>query len=352
LQLSGFRSKEWVTRKGEKRGGKILSTSTLSRILRAKIYIGKIENKKEKETFEGLHEAIIDRKLFNEVQALLDENYNRKCDTCNYDGYLLSGKIYDNNGNEFKNQKSAKSSVLKYRYYKLRGNYLPAGDVEEITGKVVENLFDNLPENILTPSQMLAFRGVDYNSLTQHEKDNLIRVMIDKIICHNNDLMYFIKIDDLTYLKAFSKKNFLSIKREENRRVQKIYLSPDEKHLVIEKGICLNYRHISSKYIGKGKRVISILENCNNLIKALSLGWRYNKMLMNGMSVNDIRKQEKTGARNIYRYLNLNNLSPNIVNDIMDSRVPSHINLQKLFEIGTEYYDFEEQEKVFYCRCL
>ena len=50
----------------------------------------------------------------------------------------------------------------------------------------------------------------------------------------------------------------------------------------------------------------------------------------------------------IYKYLNLNFLSPNIVNAVMDSRTPQHINLQALFEIASKYPDFKDQEQVFY----
>lgn len=348
LQVNGFKSKEWKTSKGKKRGGANFSSSILGRILRSKIYIGKIEDKKCKKCFEGLHKPIIDKKLFKEVQSLLDNNKNKDNESYSREGYLLSGKIYDQNGNQFKNQKSSKDSIKKYRYYKLNGNYLPAGDVEEITFQVIENLFNSHLADVLNKSMLLEFKSIDFSSLAQIEKNRLIKNMIDKIIYHDENLMYFVKIDDLSYLKAFCRNNFINTRNGENEDEQKIYSSEDGKHLIIEKEICFNNRPCSNKYVGKGKKIITVSENHNNLIKALSIGWRYGKMLMEGISVNDIRSREKIGARSVYRYLNLNCLSPNIVNDIMDSRIPQHVNLQTLFEIASKHAGFDEQEKAFY----
>jgi hypothetical protein len=65
-------------------------------------------------------------------------------------------------------------------------------------------------------------------------------------------------------------------------------------------------------------------------------------------SAEDIMKKEKIASRTVYKYLNLAYLSTKIVNNIMDSEVPTSINLQKLFEIATKYDSFKNQENAFY----
>lgn len=70
-------------------------------------------------------------------------------------------------------------------------------------------------------------------------------------------------------------------------------------------------------------------------------------MYESGTCVKHIAKGEQSD-RTIYKYLNLAYLSPKIINNIMDGKIPSDMPLQKLFTIGSKYYNFEEQENGFY----
>jgi DNA invertase Pin-like site-specific DNA recombinase len=92
----------------------------------------------------------------------------------------------------------------------------------------------------------------------------------------------------------------------------------------------------------RNKRIISTEENNTNLLRALSISWRYAKLLKSGVSINAMKKLENVGDRTIYRYLSLNYLSPRIVNDIMKSKIPQHVNLMTLFRIAEGCVDFGE----------
>ncbi|MCD4785317.1 MAG: recombinase family protein [Candidatus Eremiobacteraeota bacterium] len=374
------RSKKWTSENGLKKGGKVFSCSMLARLLRSKVYIGRIESKKDGNSYLGKHQSIIDRKLFDRVQSLMDENRNQFNKAHNKNAYLLSNKISDDRGNVFKNQqcskknsrKSLKVGSIKYRYYALKGKYLPSGDVDEITTKIVRDLLDHPLHNLLSRSQAIEFKAIDFQALTPNEQSKLMRSMIGRIIYHDNKLTYFIKIYDLTYLKEFQMKNYLNAtnfagneggRNGNGRRLSEqgeagIYLSKDDnaiifpskdgRELIVEKEICINNHPSTNKYLGNGKKMISIGENCDNLIKALSIGWRYEKMPQKGQSIKKIAETEKMAKRTVYKYINLNYLSPNIVNSIMDSEAPTHINLQALFKIASKYPDFNDQERAFY----
>ncbi len=58
-----------------------------------------------------------------------------------------------------------------------------------------------------------------------------------------------------------------------------------------------------------------------------------------------IKVLEKISIRTVYKYLNFAYLAPKIINSIMDSNVPPHTNLQKLFEIASKYDTLVKQEK-------
>ncbi|MDD3669211.1 MAG: hypothetical protein PHX68_02920 [Alphaproteobacteria bacterium] len=128
-------------------------------------------------------------------------------------------------------------------------------------------------------------------------------------------------------------------------------MSEDGKHVVLERQIFFN-RNITLNYIGMGSGnqtlVFTKTENANALIRAMAMGWKYRKAYERGASVNEIRLAENKGDRTIYKYLNLAYLSPKVVGSIMDSEIPSHINLQTLFGIASKYEDFGEQEAAFF----
>ncbi len=88
--------------------------------------------------------------------------------------------------------------------------------------------------------------------------------------------------------------------------------------------------------------------NTQILIKALAYAWKYKKEYENGVGIKAIAKNEQRDQRTIYKYLNLAYLSPRIINDIMDSKIPPHVNLQTLFQIASKHENFGEQEQAFY----
>ncbi len=72
LNEGGFRTKSYTTKKGVRRGGKQYAKQDILRILRNKTYLGKIPWKGE--VYEGIHEAIVDQQLFDNVQKKLDKS--------------------------------------------------------------------------------------------------------------------------------------------------------------------------------------------------------------------------------------------------------------------------------------
>ena len=339
LKEKGIKSKTWKSEKGNIIGGKHLSKNVIARMLRDPIYIGKITNKKTNDVFNGKHKAILDKELFDAVKTKLDNKNTRGSGKVKANSYLLHNKIITADGVTFKNMKTSRTkNRITYRYYTIPNFYLPAGDIDNITRDIIQDFLDS-DMYMLPQETKLAFKQILYN-------DKLVKDMVSKIIYHDNKLTYFINISDTKYLQAFTSDGYLNTKTE---TLENSYLSEDMKYLVIDKDIMLQKgTALSNKYTGKGTNIITKKENANALIKALSIAWRYKKLYEGGMRAEEIQKQEKISSRTVYKYLNLVYISPRIVNDIMDSQIPQHINLQKLFEIASKYRDFNKQEKVFY----
>ncbi len=332
-------SKAYKTKAGNVMGGTELSSNNLARLLHDPIYIGKISNKTTGEIFDGQHKAIISKELWQAVQDKIEDKNQRGDTKVNKDSYLLHNKILNANGTILKNMKTSKTkNKFSYRYYTMPNFYLPAGDIDNITRETVQKFLDSNMEMLPQPAKM-AFKQVTYN-------DKLVKNLIAKIIYHDDKLTYFISIAETYYLKPFMKGDILNTKSE---KLDGAYLSEDKKHLIIDKPIVIQKgAALLNKYNGKGTNIITRTENANALIRALSIAWKYKKMYEAGITAEDIMKKEKIASRTVYKYINLSYLSPKIVNSIMDSNVPLHVNLQALFEIASKYDTFAKQEKSFY----
>jgi len=93
LLAEGFRRKVWKAKTGGVFGGGPITLSSLHHILRNPIYIGKVRHRDE--TFEGIHQPIIGRELFEQVQSILALHGARRP---RVPDNLLTGLLFDSAG--------------------------------------------------------------------------------------------------------------------------------------------------------------------------------------------------------------------------------------------------------------
>jgi site-specific DNA recombinase len=114
LERDGIRSKARVTRKGDWIGNQPFTRGALYHLLRNRIYVGEIVHKDQ--CYPGQHTAIVDRKLFDAVQASLAGDRKvrqRKAQT----EYPYSGKLFDAAGNKLVRTHSRGARGRTYCYY-------------------------------------------------------------------------------------------------------------------------------------------------------------------------------------------------------------------------------------------
>ncbi len=333
----GIHGKQWTTGKGETRGGREMTTNIIERILKNQIYLGKLPNKSTGEVFDGQHPAIITQELFDAVQQKLIDNNNHKGRTSYCRGGLLfHNMIYTADGAVFKN-KTGNKGLRQYKYYKCGTISLPAGDFDTIICNNVRDFLNSDMEQ-LPDTTRLTLKQLEYS-------DELVRGLIDRIVYHEHKLTIFINIEDLDKLGAFRKDGYINTQTTPMEYCQ----SPDGKQIIIEQIVYLSsHTCINHRNAGCSRDLLTKAENATMLIKALAYGWKYKKAYESGIGVKALAITEKRDQRTIYKYLNLAYLSPRIINDIMDSKIPPHINLQTLFQIASKYENFAEQECAFY----
>ena len=332
----GIHGKQWTTSKGETRGGREMTATIIERILKNQIYLGKLPNKSTGEVFDGQHPAIITQELFDAVQQKLTDNNNHKGRTSYCRGGLLfHNMIYTADGAVFKN-KTGNKGLRQYKYYKCGTISLPAGDFDTIICNNVRD-FLNSDMGALPDTTRLSLKQLEYS-------DELAHALIDRIVYHEHKLTIFINIADLDKLGTFRKDGYINT----NAIPMEYCTSPDSKQVIIEQVVYLSsHTCINHRNAGCSRDLLTKTENATMLIKALAYGWKYKKAYESGIGVKALATTENRDQRTIYKYLNLAYLSPRIINDIMDSKIPPHINLQTLFQIASKY-DFTEQEREFY----
>src|SRR6202166_4777785 len=121
-------------------GGIPFTYGPLAYFLKNRIYVGETGHKDK--WFPGEHTAIVDRKVFEQVQQLLgSKSAGRKAHRTASEALLL-GKLYDDRGNRMSPSFSSKNCV-RYRFYissaLLRGRKAAAGSIGRIAAVEIES---------------------------------------------------------------------------------------------------------------------------------------------------------------------------------------------------------------------
>ena len=116
LERRGWLTKQWITRKGNDRGGKLFTKNSLFRLLTNVVYTSKVAYKDA--VYEGEHEAIVEPEIWQRVQNTLRRNGRTGGKAVrNKYGALLKGLIYcEPCGTAMIHSYTAKKGK-RYRYY-------------------------------------------------------------------------------------------------------------------------------------------------------------------------------------------------------------------------------------------
>jgi DNA invertase Pin-like site-specific DNA recombinase len=155
---------------GKSIGGIPFARSSLAQLLRNRFYIGEVDFKGE--ILKGAQPAILDRALFDAVQARLNEQAtNHKAKWMKSDA-LLTGRIFDDRGNRTTPSHARRGNV-KYRYYLssalLQGTAERAGSVRRVPATVVEALVIKSVREELKPSQPIDDRSLIHTRVARVE---------------------------------------------------------------------------------------------------------------------------------------------------------------------------------------
>jgi len=146
LRARGIVTKVRSLKPGGTIGGIPFTRGPLAHLLRNRFYIGEVMFKGE--VLPGEQPAILDRELFDAVQAKLNEQRNNHTVARSESESVLIGRIYDDRGNRM-TPSHVRNGGIKYRYYLssplLHGQpgrvgsvcRVPAAEIEALVGQAV-----------------------------------------------------------------------------------------------------------------------------------------------------------------------------------------------------------------------
>jgi site-specific DNA recombinase len=139
LRQQGIVTKSRMLKTGKTIGGIPFTRGPLAHLLRNRFYLGEVVFKGE--ILPGEQPAILDRDLFDAVQAKLSEQATNHKATRLASEALLTGRIFDDHGHRM-SPTYAKKKGIKYRYYisavLMQGQAEEAGSVSRVPASDIE----------------------------------------------------------------------------------------------------------------------------------------------------------------------------------------------------------------------
>ena len=331
----GIFGKRWETAKRQIRGGNPIAKMSMHRILRDKIYIGQIENKKEGTFAKGKHKPIISAELFNRVQVTLANNSNNKSPNTRAPN-ILTGKLFNHNGTKFINQMTSGKRKRKIHYYATKGFYLTAACVDEIVIKTITNFLNSDMSNLpINPATVL--KRIDVTNMNFAEKRNLIQSLVEKIVYSQEQLIYTLTID-AQKLQPFIKDHYV------NQNVEPMEYIIGDNSIIITKKVFLR-KYVNTVYDRGKNGVLNVTDNNHLILKAFATAWKYRELYEQDGNIDNVIHNARTSPRLFYKYLALAYLNPNIVNMLLKGKL--EISVRDILDKASRNNDFNIQEKIF-----
>ena len=164
LDRLGVRTKANDLANGSTRGGIRFGVGSLAHLLKNRFYIGEVVYRGE--THRGEHEPILDRDLFEAVQAKRAASTVARRVRLKGSPAILTGRIFDDRGNRMSPTHSTKLGV-RYRYYishaLMQKRKAEAGSVARVPAPEIETLvLDGIRKHLaLLPQELISIADRD-----------------------------------------------------------------------------------------------------------------------------------------------------------------------------------------------
>jgi site-specific DNA recombinase len=308
LRKHNIVSKRRTLKSGKTIGGIPFTRGPLAHLLRNRFYIGEVVFKGE--TLKGEQPAILDRHLFDAVQAKLDRQAQSQASRSSRSEALLIGRIFDDAGNRMSPTHARKRGV-KYRYY--LSSALLNGEAER-TGAV-----SRVPA--------AALEGLVIRSIRQHLKSpaamndrSLIETHIARVEVHREQLIIRLARGEHAANDPAGPENTLIVPWQKTTATRR-------REILLPEGVAAqNTRRIRS-------------ENRTTLLASIvrSRRWLEELVVNSTATAETIAKREGCTARKVNMTISLAFLAPDLVKAAIDGTLPHGMGVVRLADLPAEW---------------
>jgi len=337
VERRGLATKRWISGPGRTVGGESFSRGHLYYLLRNRVYLGDAVHRGT--PHPGQHASIIDQKLWDQAQAILENNrVDRKQGKGFTNPSQLAGIMFDDRGNRLTPSHTGKKGA-RYRYYVsqaiLQNEPDKVGAIKRVPAHEIEGLVHRRLIELLRKSGRLVRElcGEDCDAST---KQALIAAAGQRAAQMDNEAPI-----DLNIRSTLSK----------------IIVGPDSVEIVIDRNLLKVFLQIAGaaesqgnepplvitipvriKRSGRpGKMLISEFDLDDSqpqvnvsMVKAIGRAHKWDRELRSGKSINEIAKNDSVHRSYVGQVLPLAFLAPDIVEAILDGRQPRDLKVEQL----------------------
>ncbi len=367
LHVDGIVSKQRISKSGRVSGGSTLYRGALYLMLQNRVYIGEITHKAE--SYPGQHDAIVERDLWDKVQAILANNrVERSTGSGAKDPSLLAGLMFDGDGNRMTPTHALKNG-RRYRYYISRslttgprktspaGIRIPAREIEKLVSqRLMEfltsagDLVDAVKPHIVGSRELrhviedAASLANQWPRKSPSEKRSVFMALIQRIDIQDETAAIHLSGNRLCKLLQEGLKDCPAANN----------ISLKEQALTLKVGFDLKRCGLGVRMLINGNLAGGKTEPDMKLIRLIARAHRISQRLTckdgsgnSGLSLSDIAKEEGYSGSYATRLLRLAFLSPKITDAILNGRQPAEMTPATLMR-NTKYpIDWQQQLQIF-----
>ena len=359
LADAGIKSKRRMRPDGAAYGGQKLSRGALYLILQNRLYRGEIAHKGH--SYPGEHPAIVDKPLWDEVQAVLAANrVERATGALASHPSLLTGMVFDETGERLTPTYAVKKGT-RYRYYvstslltgpgrtRSSGRRIPAGNLEGLVINRIRSfladpgaILDAVDNESHRGSGQLIERGRQIAEELGSQAPDEVKAMLMALLCRvkirSDRVDITLSRGRLTQLLAGS----LDLKMQHQGTMN----VPDD---ILRLSVPVGLKRVS-------REMRMLVENADDqtpadpsLLKILARAHHIQARLIHNpeLSVHDMAREEHVSAAYLYTLLRLPWLAPDITTAIVIGRKPPQLTAKTLMRLTPRLpADWGEQRKL------
>ena len=362
LDAAGIRSKRRTLADGTPYGGQKFSRGALYLMLQNRIYRGEITHKGN--AYPGEHPAIVDKALWDQVQAILAENrVNRATGSDAKHPSLLVGLAFDENGERLTPSHAVKKGT-RYRYYvstslitgaakdRSKGRRIPAANLETLVitrlrtlladrGAILDAIQNEYPGAVEQNRLIRRGRQIaeELGTLAPDQTRAILMTLLSRVDIRPDRVEINIRRCYLIELLDAQSINPTTQGRKSDKESEDV--------------LTLTVR---ARLQRVGREMRMLVENTDDqttadpgLLRIVARAHEIQERLMQNtdLTVHVIASQERVSANYVYRLLRLPTLAPDIITAIVNGKNPPQLTAKKLMRLTPQIpVDWAEQRKL------